>query len=90
MLVYANSFSLNPTNGFSDVIAQIASWVGATRKSYADPARLGAGINDLRFTDGASLSSLATVDDQGSPIFPYYFSARLAHGGSPGFQGADG
>ena len=86
MLVYANSFSLNPTSGFSDVIAQIASWVGAPRKSYVDPARLGAGINDLRFDDGASLSSLATVDDQGSPIFPYHFSARLAHG-QPGVPG---
>jgi hypothetical protein len=86
MLVYANSFSLKPTGGFTDVIAQVASWVGAPRKIYVDPVRLGAGIKDLRFTDGASLSSLATLDDQGSPIFPYHFSARLAHG-QPGVPG---
>jgi hypothetical protein len=86
MLVYANSFALSPTNGFSDVIVQIASWVGSTRKSYVDPARLGAGIKELRFTDGASLSSLATLNDQGEPDFPYHFCARLMHG-QPGVPG---
>lgn len=86
MLVYANSFLLKPSSGFSDVIAQIASWVGAPRKFYVDPARLEVGIKDLRFTDGASLSSLATVDDHGHPIFPYHFNARLAHG-QPGVPG---
>ena len=86
MLVYANSFSLNPDGGFPDIIAQIASWVGGPRKSYVDPKRLGAGIRDLRFTDGASLISLATLDDQGNPIFPYHFSARLTHA-QPGVPG---
>lgn len=86
MLVYANSFSLSPTNGFSDVIVQIAFWVGSTRKSYVDPARLGAGIKELRFADGASLSSLATLNDQGEPVFPYHFCARLMHG-QPGVPG---
>jgi len=86
MLVYANSFSLNPENGIDDVIQQIATWVGSTRKSYVDPLRLGAGIKELRFSDGAFLSSLATLDDQGSPIYPYYFSAKFAHG-QPGVPG---
>jgi hypothetical protein len=86
MLVYANSFSLSPTNGFSDVIVQIAAWVGKNRQSYVDPARLGAGIKDLRFSDAASLSSLATLNDQGEPVFPYHFCAKLTHGqsGVPG------
>jgi hypothetical protein len=86
MLVYANSFSLNPAGGIDDVVQQIASWIGSTRKSFVDPGRLGDGIRELRFSDGAFLSSLATLDDQGKPIFPYYFSAKFAHG-QPGVPG---
>jgi hypothetical protein len=72
MLIYANSFSLNPEGGVADIIQQIATWIGSTRKSYVDPVRLGDGIRELRFSDGAFLSSLATSDDQGNPIFPYF------------------
>ncbi len=86
MLVYANSFALNPPGGVNDVIVQISTWVGGARKSYVDPSRLASGIRDLRFDDGAALSSLVTLDDHGSPVFPYHFSARLTHG-QPGVPG---
>lgn len=86
MLVYANSFSLNPPGGVNDVIVQISTWVGGARKSYVDPRRLASGIRDLRFDDGAALSSLATLDEHGDPVFPYHFSARLTHG-QPGVPG---
>jgi hypothetical protein len=86
MLVYANSFDLNPANGSASVITHIAAWVGQTRRSFVDPERLSKGIRELKFADGASLSSLVTVEDDGSPIFPYHFCARLMHGelGVPG------
>ncbi len=86
MLVYANSFDLNPPEGVSAVISQIAAWVGQTRKSFVDPQRLSEGIRELRFTDGASLTSLATRDDEGAPLFPYHFCACLMHG-EPGVSG---
>lgn len=86
MLVYANSFALNPPGGVNDVIVQISTWVGGARKSYVDPSRLASGIRDLRFDDGAALSSVVTLDDHGDPIFPYHFSARLTHG-QPGVPG---
>ncbi|MFC5394544.1 hypothetical protein [Bosea vestrisii] len=86
MLVYSNSFALNPPGGVNDVIVQISTWVGGARKSYVDPFRLAAGIRDLRFDDGAALSSLATLNEHGDPVFPYHFSARLTHG-QPGVPG---
>jgi hypothetical protein len=86
MLVYANSFDLNPADGPAAVIAQIAAWVGQPRKTFVDPERLFKGIRELKFADGASLSSLATLEDEGLPIFPYHFCARLMHG-DPGVPG---
>jgi hypothetical protein len=80
MLVYSNSFVLNPDGGPKAVIDQIAEWVGQTRKSFVDSERLERGIRELKFVDGAALSSLATADEKGQPVFPYYFCARLVHG----------
>lgn len=79
MLVYANSFFLNPDGGARAVINQIATWLAQTRRSYVDPERLSKGIRELRFTDGATLSSIATVDEDDQPFFPYQFCARLMH-----------
>lgn len=86
MLVYANTFLLNPEKGINDVIQQVASWVGRSRKSFVDPARLGEGIRELRFDDGAAVSSLATLDERCHPTFPYFFNARFSHG-QPGVPG---
>lgn len=80
MLVYANSFSLNPNDGPMAVIQLIAAWVGKPRKYYVDPARLAAGIRELNLADGATLSSRVTVDEEEKPQYPFYFCARLTHG----------
>lgn len=86
MLVYANSFNLNPEGGRNAIIERVAAWVGQTRSSYVDAARLGEGIRELKFSDGALLSSRATVDSGGDPQYPFYFCAKLTHGqeGVPG------
>ncbi|ANM18241.1 hypothetical protein AMK06_CH03367 [Rhizobium sp. N541] len=86
MLVYANSFNLNPEGGRNAVVERIATWVGQTRSSYVDPVRLGGGIRELKFADGAVLSSRATVDHDSNPQYPFYFCAKLTHGqdGVPG------
>jgi hypothetical protein len=86
MLVYANSFNLNPEGGRNTVIDRVATWVGQTRNSYVDPVRLAGGIRELKFVDGAVLSSRATVDQDGNPQYPFYFCAKLTHGqeGVPG------
>lgn len=86
MLVYANSFELNGSQGCDSAIVQIAYWVGSTRKGFVDSARLAEGIRELRFADGATLSSLATIDDEGQKKIPYRFNARLIHG-QPGVPG---
>jgi len=86
VLVYANSFSLDPSGGGSKIIEQIAMWVGRPRKTFVDPTRLAEGINELRFSDGASLTSLSTTDGTGGDIFPYYLCVRLTHG-QPGVPG---
>ncbi len=86
MLVYANSFVLNPDGGPRAIIDQIATWVGQTRRSFVDAARLANGIGELRFADGAALSSRATLDDEDGIVFPYHFCARLVHG-QPGVPG---
>ncbi|MEN2989684.1 hypothetical protein WG926_15315 [Tistrella sp. BH-R2-4] len=82
MLVYANSFDLNPPGGLAAVVAQIATWVRQTRKNVIDRERLAKGIRELKFADGAALSSHATIDDDGLPIFPYHFCVRLMHSDS--------
>lgn len=80
MLVYANCFTLNPTNGVDEIFEQIATWIGRPRKYFIDPKRLAEGIGSLRLPDGATVSSLETVDETGGRRFPYLFSARLTHG----------
>ena len=86
MLVYANSFVLSETVVVSDVIGLIAKWAGQPRKTFVDPERLGRGVREFRFADGATLSSVVTADEEGSPIFPYHFCSRLVHG-QPGVPG---
>lgn len=86
MLVYANSFELSGEDGCDSAIAQIAHWVGGARKSFVDPSRLAEGIRELRFADGATLSSLATIDQEQKQKFPYLFNAKLTHG-QPGVPG---
>jgi hypothetical protein len=80
MLVYANSFVLNPAGGPKDVIERIASWLGKPRSAAVDPTRLTQGVRELKLTDGFSVSSIATVDAEGKPVFPYHFCAKLIHG----------
>ncbi|KPF57183.1 hypothetical protein [Rhizobium sp. AAP116] len=86
MLVYANSFVLQPEGGCHSIIQSIAAWVGDKRSFPVDPVKLASGIRELKFTDGAAVSSRATVDANGDPHYPYYFCARLTHGqeGVPG------
>jgi len=86
MLVYANSFILNPPDGPTAIIEQVASWISQTRKSSIDAGRLGRGIRSLKLNDGATVSSLATLDESFGFVFPYFFCARLVHGqvGVPG------
>lgn len=86
MLVYANSFEIDGNQGCESVTQQIAHWVGSPRKTFVDAVRLAEGIRELRFADGAVLSSLATIDHEKKKKFPYRFNARLTHGqyGVPG------
>lgn len=86
MLVYANSFDLQATEGPSAVIQQIASWVGRTRKTFVDPVRVARGISELKLPDGATFKSVVTWDGNGAVAYPYLFCATLMHGqeGVPG------
>lgn len=86
MLVYANSLVLDPADGPNSVIEQIAAWVGKQRKYFVDPDRLANGIRELKFLDGATLRSRATVDDDERRTFPFHFCAQLVHG-QPGVPG---
>ncbi len=65
---------------------QVSLWVSRTRKLSIDSQRMFEGIRELRFPDGASLSSLATVDAEGNRKFPYRSNVRLTHG-QPGVPG---
>lgn len=79
MLVYANNFSLKPDGGTSAIVKEIAAWVGAKQKVYVDPIQLAHGVREFRMSDGAILSSLVTLDAQRTPVFPYFFCAKLIH-----------
>jgi hypothetical protein len=78
MLIYANSFVLEPAGGTEQVIQFIAKWVGTRARSYVDAGRLAEGIKELRLKDESTLSSRATVDE-GQALYPYFFAARLSH-----------
>jgi hypothetical protein len=78
MLVYANTFSLEPAGGRDQVIQCMAAWVGKRAKSYVDPEKLSQGIRELKLPEGKSLSSMNTNDD-GVTQYPYLFSAILVH-----------
>lgn len=80
MLVYANTFDLNPVAGRQAIINLIAGWVSFTRGVSVDPDRLASGIFDFKMPNKATLSSRATVLQGGQPHFPYFFCARLSHG----------
>lgn len=80
MLVYANHFSFEVNDGPHQAFQLIAKWVGQRAKAYVDPERLSAGIRELHLRDGSTLTSRATVDESGRPLYPYLFCARLSHG----------
>lgn len=86
MLVYANSFDLNPELGPSAVVQQIATWVGRTRRTFVDPLRVGQGINELKLGEGAVFKSVVTPALDAGIAYPYLFCATLMHGqeGVPG------
>lgn len=79
MLVYVNNFSLRPDSGPSAIVKEIATWVGAKQKVFVDPIQLANGVREYRMSDGATLSSLVTLDTQRMPVFPYFFCAKLVH-----------
>ncbi|KAB2681417.1 hypothetical protein [Brucella tritici] len=80
MLVYANTFDLNPVSGRQAIINLVAGWISHSRGVAVDAERLSLGIFDYRMPNKATLSSRATVNQDGEPQFPYFFCARLAHG----------
>ena len=79
MLVYANNFVLAPPHGLESIIYEIARWVGTREDRIINPTRLLEGIHDLRFPNSGSLNSLATIDEAGQKILPFYFNSRYMH-----------
>jgi hypothetical protein len=79
MLVYANNFRLRPNNGHLAIVREIALWVGEKQKVSVDPNQLANGVREFRMSNGATLSSLVTLDAQRAPVFPYLFCAKLLH-----------
>ncbi len=86
MLVYANSFNLSGTGTVDAVIEQVCIWISKKYSSRVDAGKIAIGVRELRFSEGATLSSRSTVDDDSSRVYPFYFCARLTHGqdGVPG------
>ena len=62
MLIYANSFWFEPVGGPSDIIQQIAKWVGQKSRGHVDGGRLAKGIRELKLRDGSTLTSNLTSD----------------------------
>lgn len=79
MLIYANSLTLNPAGGRDTLIELIAKWMGFRAKTYINPQELAKGIGSFRLKDHSTVTSSATLDHAGKPLFPYYFCATLSH-----------
>lgn len=80
MLVYANKMCFQPDEGYMSVVKTLARWISFKTKSVVDPEFLSQGIMQLRFRDGSSLTARATLNEDGTPGFPYLFCARYVHG----------
>lgn len=81
MLIYVNNLHLNPDNGPDQIIQLVAQWVDkrVKRKNYIDAQRLAKGIREFRLKDGSTLTSRATLIDENSRTYPFWFSAQLTH-----------
>lgn len=79
MLVYANKFNFEPTNGTGQIIQLIANWVGQRAKQRVDAERVAEGIRELRLRDGSILTSRATLSAEKKATFPYVFGVQLSH-----------
>lgn len=79
MLVYVNSFLFEPEQGPEQIIQLAAKWVGRRAKTYVDGTRLAEGIRELKLKDSSTLSSRATVTEDGQKLYPYLFCAQLSH-----------
>lgn len=79
MLVYANRFVFEPTNGPEQIIQLVANWVGQRANSYVDAAKLAEGVRELRLKDGSTLASRVTVSAEKQAVYPYAFSVQLSH-----------
>lgn len=78
MIVYCSNLTLAPTDGRSAVAECIARWLGQKAKSFVDPARLLAGM-DERLPDASQVVSTST--SSGAKLqFPFLASVVLSHG----------
>ena len=79
MLVYVNRFIFEPVQGTDQIIQLIAKWVSQRARSYVDPGRLALGIRELKLKDGSSVSSRATLVEDKTKVYPFWFCAQLSH-----------
>ncbi len=79
MLVYANFLSLDPPDGVNSIITLYSEWLRLKNNSLVDPGLLASGILNFRLSKDAILSSFATVDGDGSPVYPYFYHSSYLH-----------
>lgn len=79
MLVYANFLDLDPPDGIDSVISLYSEWVSGKNHSLVDQGMLADGIQNLRLSRDAVISSFATVDGEGAPVYPYFYHSSFSH-----------
>ncbi|WP_410951767.1 hypothetical protein [Pseudomonas sp. S1(2024)] len=83
MLVYANSFELEPEDGVHSIIHLIGRWLRQKTRVSINLDKLSHGIRELKFDDGSLLSSKSSQVNSQDDTHPYLFSVRYTH---PDFQ----
>lgn len=79
MLVYANSFELEPEDGVHSIIHLIGRWLRQKTRVSINLDKLSRGIRELKFDDGGFLSSKTSQTSSLDNAHPYLFSVRYTH-----------
>lgn len=79
MLVYSSCVQLNPTGGPSQIVREVARWMGGKGKSHVDPVRLESGIKDLILRNGQHVRSQSTVSEGEELSYPMLLCMQFTH-----------
>ncbi|SCX36014.1 hypothetical protein DSM25559_5280 [Agrobacterium rosae] len=80
MLVYANSFVINPVAGRQSVTNLVAGWVSKSRNASIDATLLSTPSGEIKLPNRTTFSWNSTSRSDGPVRFPFSFCARLTHG----------